>query len=92
MAWAATTTEGLLVYSLDASSTLSAELLEENVTPDETLRLLKSGDLAQALEMALRLRQKDLLLQIVESVPADQSESVRVLLNRMFSVNFAMDG
>jgi hypothetical protein len=43
-AWAAATTEGLLIYSLDAGMVFDPFLLDESITPDSIRRTLQDGD------------------------------------------------
>jgi len=43
-AWAAATTEGLLVYSLDAGMVFDPFLLDESVTPVSIRKTLQDGD------------------------------------------------
>ena len=43
-AWAAATTEGLLIYSLDAGMVFDPFLLDESVTPDSIRKTLQDGD------------------------------------------------
>jgi len=43
-AWAAATTEGLLIYSLDAGMVFDPFLLDESVTPVSIRKTLQDGD------------------------------------------------
>ena len=43
-AWAAATTEGLLVYSLDTGMVFDPFLLDESITPDSIRKTLQDGD------------------------------------------------
>ncbi|TYZ61160.1 hypothetical protein PybrP1_012376 [[Pythium] brassicae (nom. inval.)] len=68
-AWAAATTEGLLVYGLDETLTFDPFELDEDITPDAIARALKRGELTKALLMSLHLNEEDLIARCVESVP-----------------------
>ncbi|XP_063233160.1 periodic tryptophan protein 2 homolog [Bacillus rossius redtenbacheri] len=68
-AWAAVTTEGLLVYSLDVSLVFDPFHLEVGITPDTIRSTLQRGDSAQALMMALKLNEKLLIQEVVENIP-----------------------
>lgn len=46
-AWSATTTEGLLIYSLDQGMMFDPFLLDESITPDSVKKTLKSKDWAK---------------------------------------------
>jgi periodic tryptophan protein 2 len=43
-AWAAATTEGLLIYSLDTSMVFDPFLLEQSITPDSVRKTLQEED------------------------------------------------
>ena len=43
-AWAAATTEGLLIYSLDAGMVFDPFLLDESITPVSIRKTLQDGD------------------------------------------------
>lgn len=71
-AFCASSTEGLLVYGLDApgASTAFDPLdLEIDITPDTTLAMLRRREWLKALVMSMRLNSKPLTVQIYESVP-----------------------
>ncbi|XP_012279845.1 periodic tryptophan protein 2 homolog [Orussus abietinus] len=70
-AWAAATTEGLMIYSLDANLVFDPFLLGLDVTTDAVRETLRKGDLTQALMMALKLNETELIQRVVESVPHD---------------------
>lgn len=67
--WAAATTEGLLVYSLDESTAFDPFDLDLDLTPESVLGALKQGDHLIALIMALRLNEAPLLQRVYEAVP-----------------------
>ena len=52
-AWAAATTEGLLIYSLDSGMMFDPFQLEMNVTPDSIKKTLAEGDFSKGDQMIL---------------------------------------
>lgn len=68
-AWAAATTEGLLIYALDETLTFDPFELDEDITPDTIVRTLKRHEFTKALLMSLHLNEEDLIARCVESVP-----------------------
>jgi len=79
-AWAAATTEGLLIYSLDAGMVFDPFLLDESVTPDSIRKTLQDGDWAKALMMSIKLNESDLIQEVMESIrPSDVEITVRSL-------------
>ncbi|RLU14873.1 hypothetical protein DMN91_012760 [Ooceraea biroi] len=73
-AWAATTTEGLLIYSLDIGLMFDPFQLELGVTPDTVKETLEKRDYAKALMMALKLNEKLLTQQVTETIPYKEIE------------------
>lgn len=67
--WAAASTEGLLMYSLDDSITFDPFDLDMDLTPQSVLQVLTSGEYLKALVMAFRLNEKVLIRRTYESVP-----------------------
>lgn len=67
--WAAATTEGLLVYSLDESAAFDPFDLALDVTPESVLASLEGGEHLVALILALRLNEAPLLMRVFEAVP-----------------------
>lgn len=72
--WAATTTEGLLIYSLDTQMLFDPFELDTSVTPGRIRAALRQRDFTRAILMAVRLNEKKLLEETLESVPWDESE------------------
>ncbi|XP_032889372.1 periodic tryptophan protein 2 homolog [Amblyraja radiata] len=72
--WAATTTEGLLVFSLDGAVVFDPYDLDEEVTPVSVRRALRRGDFTVAIVMAFRLNEDKLTLEVLEGVPHTDSE------------------
>lgn len=72
--WAATTTEGLLIYSLDARMLFDPFELDTSVTPARVRAALRQRDFTRAILMAFRLNERKLLQEALESVPWDEGE------------------
>ncbi|KAH7470736.1 hypothetical protein PRIC2_001242 [Phytophthora ramorum] len=68
-AWAAATTEGLLIYGLDESLAFDPFELDEDITPDSITQTLERREYARALVMALHLNEEPLIARCVEGVP-----------------------
>lgn len=73
--WAATTTEGLLVYSLDGSMVFDPYDLDLDVTPASIHKQLRLKEWVSAIILAFRLNEKALKQEVLETVPHGQSES-----------------
>ncbi|KAM3857090.1 PWP2 small subunit processome component [Diretmus argenteus] len=67
--WAATTTEGLLVYSLDGSLVFDPFDLDLDVTPASIRKQLRLQEWAAAIVLAFRLNEKALTQEVLETVP-----------------------
>lgn len=74
-AWAAASTEGLLIYSLDAGVVFDPLELDVDVTPARVRTLLGKGDLLHAMVMSLRLNEIAVIQETVESVPVAEGRS-----------------
>lgn len=70
-AWAAATTDGLLVYSLDDMILFDPFDLEIDITPDTVMEALEEPDYLRALCMALRLNEKSVTHRVFEAIPSD---------------------
>ncbi|KAJ2915518.1 hypothetical protein MD484_g4908, partial [Candolleomyces efflorescens] len=68
-AWAAASTEGLLIYSLDETVTFDPFDLSLDLTPQSTLEVLASREYLKALVMAFRLNEKPIIQRVYESIP-----------------------
>ncbi|KDO23505.1 hypothetical protein SPRG_11427 [Saprolegnia parasitica CBS 223.65] len=69
--WAAATTEGLLIYSLDETLTFDPFDLDEDITPDTIRATLARHEFTKALLMSLHLNEEPLIRLCLESVPND---------------------
>ncbi|XP_064135601.1 periodic tryptophan protein 2 homolog isoform X2 [Loxodonta africana] len=82
--WAATTTEGLLIYSLDARMTFDPFELDTSVTPSRIRAALRQRDFTRAILMAFRLNERALVQEALESVPQDEVEVVSSSLPEVY--------
>jgi periodic tryptophan protein 2 len=70
--WAAASTEGLLIYSLDETITFDPFDLDMDLTPQSVLSVLAQGQYLKSLIMAFRLNEKALIKRTYEAVaPGD---------------------
>ena len=76
----AASTEGLLMYSLDAANMLAFDPfdLDVEVTPATTLEALEQKDYLRALVMAFRLNEKTLIRRVYEGIP---HSSIRLVVH-----------
>lgn len=72
--WAATSTEGLLTYSLDGALVFDPYDLDLDVTPASVRRQLRQAEWATAIVLAFRLNETALTQEVLEAVPHHQSE------------------
>jgi len=68
-AWAAASTEGLLIYSLDETVTFDPFDLSIDLTPQAVADVLADGEYLKALIMAFRLTEKSIIQRVYEAVP-----------------------
>ena len=68
-AWAAASTEGLLIYSVDESVAFDPFDLDIDLTPQSLLTTLAQREFLKALVMAFRLNEKPLVQKVYEAVP-----------------------
>ncbi|KAF4618632.1 hypothetical protein D9613_010107 [Agrocybe pediades] len=68
-AWAAASTEGLLIYSLDETVTFDPFDLTIDLTPQSILEVLAEHEYLKALVMSFRLNEKALIQRVYESIP-----------------------
>lgn len=73
--WSATTTEGLLLYSLDSAMVFDPYDLDLEVTPHSVRRQLRLREWAAAVVLAFRLNEEALKQEVLEAVPQDQGRS-----------------
>ncbi|XP_031564589.1 periodic tryptophan protein 2 homolog [Actinia tenebrosa] len=82
-AWSAATTEGLIIYSLDASLVFDPYDLDTDVTPETTRRVLAKGEFSRALVLSFRLNEQDLVREVVESI---KSCDIRLVVQSLSEV------
>lgn len=70
--WAAATTEGLLVYSLDNNLVFDPFELQEDITVSRVLQELSEENFASSLMKSLRLNEQDVITQVLENIPMTQ--------------------
>ncbi|XP_041934789.1 PWP2 small subunit processome component [Alosa sapidissima] len=70
--WAATSTEGLMIYSLDASLVFDPYDLDLDVTPASVRRQLKKCEWSSAILLAFRLNESALIREVLEALPHEQ--------------------
>ncbi|KAF9787924.1 WD40 repeat-like protein [Thelephora terrestris] len=68
-AWAAASTEGLLIYSIDDTNPFDPFDLDIELTPQAVLNTLASRAYLKSLVMAFRLNEKLLIQRVFESIP-----------------------
>ncbi|GAM19013.1 hypothetical protein SAMD00019534_021880 [Acytostelium subglobosum LB1] len=68
-AWAATTTEGLMVYSLDENLFFDPTDLSIDINSDTIRATLADKEYLRALIMSLRLNEKPLIEEVYEAIP-----------------------
>lgn len=78
--WAATTTEGLLVYSLDSSLTFDPFDLTLDLTPSLVRDALRQKEWSKSLMLAFRLNEGALTQEVVETIPWQQVDLVSTSL------------
>lgn len=75
-AWAAATTEGVLVYSLDNALVFDPFELEQGVTPATIRAAAREKDYVRSVVAAFRLNEEELTTEIIEGIPVGQIELV----------------
>lgn len=70
--WAACTTEGLLIYSLDSSLIFDPFDLDVEITPKTIRDTLSDQNYSLALIQALRLNEQALINLVIEKTPISQ--------------------
>ncbi|KAJ9599045.1 hypothetical protein L9F63_010502, partial [Diploptera punctata] len=75
-AWAACTTEGLLVYSLDAGMVFDPFQLELNITPDSIKQTLADGEYSKAYGHSIEIKAIYLGHQVIENIKPEDVELI----------------
>eukprot|EP00124_Ichthyophonus_hoferi_P002564 Ihof_evm3s179 gene=Ihof_evmTU3s179 len=68
-AWAASTTEGLLIYSLDDVLAFDPYDLDMDITPITVQKTLEAHEYPKALAMAFRLNERSIIRSVLEGIP-----------------------
>ncbi|CCD26615.1 snoRNA-binding rRNA-processing protein PWP2 NDAI_0I00460 [Naumovozyma dairenensis CBS 421] len=71
-AFAAASTEGLLLYSVDEVLAFDPVDLDMDITPESTLECLKEKEYLNAIVMAFRLNEKYLINKVYEEIPISE--------------------
>lgn len=74
--FAASSTEGLLIYSIDDSIIFDPFDLDIDITPESTLETLSQGENLTAFVMAFRLNETYLIHKVYESISKDEIKLV----------------
>jgi periodic tryptophan protein 2 len=82
--WAAATTEGLLIYSLDKGIVFDPFHMSIEVTPKATRQLMQEQEYSAALIMALKLNEANLIQEIIEQIPHTQIDLVLEAIPEIF--------
>lgn len=75
-AWAAATTEGVLVYSLDNTLVFDPFELEQGVTPATIRAAARKKDYVQAVVAAFQLNEDELTTEVIEGIPVSEIDLV----------------
>ncbi|KAK3722040.1 hypothetical protein QZH41_020155 [Actinostola sp. cb2023] len=67
-AWSAATTEGLIIFSLDATLVFDPFDLDTDITPESIRNVLAKRELSRALVLSFRLNEQDIIREVVESI------------------------
>uniref|UniRef100_A0A8D0L2J1 PWP2 small subunit processome component n=1 Tax=Sphenodon punctatus TaxID=8508 RepID=A0A8D0L2J1_SPHPU len=82
--WAATTTEGLLIYSLDSGLIFDPFELDINITPSSVHKVLRQKEYTKAIVMSFRLNEKKLIQEVLESLPCSEVDVVCTSLPELY--------
>ena len=72
--FAAATTEGLMIYSLDTSLTFDPYDLSVDVTPETIKQNLQDGNYLASVMLAFRLNEVAIIREIIESIKPNDSK------------------
>ncbi|XP_076300716.1 periodic tryptophan protein 2 homolog [Lasioglossum baleicum] len=75
-AWAAATTEGLLIYSLDVGMVFDPFELELGITPETVKMTLNGREYTKALMMSIKLNEKLLIKRVLENIPTSDIDLI----------------
>ncbi|XP_011500675.1 PREDICTED: periodic tryptophan protein 2 homolog [Ceratosolen solmsi marchali] len=83
-AWAAATTEGLLIYSLNVELVFDPFELEIGITPMTVKETLAKGEFSTAIIMALKLNVVVLIREVIEDIPYSDIELTAASIPRAY--------
>jgi len=75
-AWAAATTEGIVIYSLDHTLLFDPLDLDIDITPANIQLALKNKEFLKALVMSFRLNEKEIITKVLEAIPTNEIQFV----------------
>lgn len=75
-AWAAATTEGIIIYSLDESLMFDPIDLDIDITPTTIFETLSQAQYTKALVMSFKLNELDIIKKVFENIPIKQIQLV----------------
>lgn len=84
--WAAASTEGLLIYSLDQNLVFDPFELEMDITPVSIRATLAAGEHSRALMLAFRLNEQNLIQEVLELTPVTDGEAKHSFIAYCFSI------
>ncbi|WBW72784.1 U3 snoRNP-associated protein Utp1 [Schizosaccharomyces osmophilus] len=87
-AFAAATTEGLMIFSLINDFIFDPINLDIDITPETTLAVCAEGEYLIALVMALRLNEYKVIERVYESVPVADIDHITQQLPTTYLANF----
>lgn len=88
--WAAATTEGLLIYSLDRGIVFDPLNLSLEVTPKKARECLQEQEYSTALLMALKLNETKLIEEIIEQIPYNDSKYFLIEFSNLIATNLIL--
>eukprot|EP00039_Didymoeca_costata_P029411 m.24578 g.24578 ORF g.24578 m.24578 type:complete len:904 (-) comp7619_c0_seq2:59-2770(-) len=74
--FAAASTAGLLIYSLDDSIVFDPSDLDLDITPDNIRKVLQSQEYITAVIMSLRLNEEEVICEVLDAIPSEQVQLV----------------
>ena len=83
-AWAATSTEGLVIYSLDETLVFDPFDLDIDITPDNTIKALGNAEYINAICMAFRLNEEELVKTVFENIPVREMQFICQELPKLY--------
>lgn len=85
--FAVCSTEGVAIFSLDHSKLFDPFELNVQVTPEQVQKMLKSGEYATALKMALQLNESEIICKVFLETETSQRISYYYIVKSIFIVH-----